>query len=192
MRWSTSRTATTSRSSVNGREDFLYYIGKARDAHANAMAAEYIKRSTRFATCEMKEIRPLRFDPWAKHPSAFKVLLDPLGRAMDSAKLARILRSGKGPIAKLGVYHRRRGWIAGRVERWRADLLLALSPMTMPHELARVILAEQIYRVLTTLRGHPPSPLAELGPRPILRAFPSPALASLSLARRSAVIQPSL
>jgi len=37
----------------------------------------------------------------------------------------------------------------------RADMLLALSPMTMPHELARVVLAEQIYRALTTLRGHP-------------------------------------
>jgi len=39
--------------------------------------------------------------------------------------------------------------------RQRADVLLALSPMTMPHELARVVLAEQIYRALTTLRGHP-------------------------------------
>ena len=46
----------------------LYYIGKARDTHANAMAEEYIKRSTRFAKCEMREIHPLRFDPWAKHP----------------------------------------------------------------------------------------------------------------------------
>jgi 23S rRNA (pseudouridine1915-N3)-methyltransferase len=37
----------------------------------------------------------------------------------------------------------------------RADLLLSLSPMTFPHELARAMLAEQIYRALTTLRGHP-------------------------------------
>jgi 23S rRNA (pseudouridine1915-N3)-methyltransferase len=39
--------------------------------------------------------------------------------------------------------------------RPRADLLLSLSKMTLPHELARVILAEQIYRALATLRGHP-------------------------------------
>ncbi len=37
----------------------------------------------------------------------------------------------------------------------RADLLISLSALTLPHELARVVLAEQIYRAVTTLRGHP-------------------------------------
>jgi len=37
----------------------------------------------------------------------------------------------------------------------RADLLLSLSPLTFPHEFARVILAEQIYRAATWLGGHP-------------------------------------
>jgi 23S rRNA (pseudouridine1915-N3)-methyltransferase len=41
------------------------------------------------------------------------------------------------------------GWAA------RADLLTALSALTFPHELARAILAEQIYRAFATLRGHP-------------------------------------
>jgi 23S rRNA (pseudouridine1915-N3)-methyltransferase len=39
--------------------------------------------------------------------------------------------------------------------RPRADLLLSLSAMTFPHELARAMLAEQIYRAFATLRGHP-------------------------------------
>jgi 23S rRNA (pseudouridine1915-N3)-methyltransferase len=132
---------------------YLYYIGKARDPHANAMAEEYIKRSTRFATCEMREIRPQesqprRFDPWEKHPSAFKILLDPLGRAMDSKQLVKLFDRDLLFIIG-GSDGLPAGW------RDRADLLLALSPMTMPHELARVIVAEQIYRALTTLRGHP-------------------------------------
>jgi 23S rRNA (pseudouridine1915-N3)-methyltransferase len=133
---------------------FLYYIGKARDAHANAMSAEYIKRSTRFSKCEMREIHPTRFDPWAKYPSASKILLDPGGRALDTSAFTALVekaeRDGRDLVFILGGAD-------GLPASWkpRADLLLGLSPMTMPHELARVMLAEQIYRALTTLRGHP-------------------------------------
>lgn len=129
---------------------YLYFIGKPRDAHANAMAEEYIKRSTRFAKCEMREIDPRRFDPFLKHPAAAKILLDPSGRACDSADFARILASGRDAVFVIGGAD-------GLPDAWRsrADQLLALSPMTLPHELARVMLAEQIYRALTTLRGHP-------------------------------------
>ena len=133
---------------------YLYYIGKARDAHANAMAEEYIKRSHRFAHCEMREIQPRRFDPFTKHASALKILLDPAGRALDSAAFVKLVekaeRDGRDLVLVVGGAE-------GLPAAWRpkADLLLAISPMTMPHELARVVLAEQIYRAFTTLRGHP-------------------------------------
>ena len=129
----------------------LLYIGKARDTHANAMAEEYIKRSGRFAKCEMREIRPQRFDPWADHPSASKILLDPTGRAYDSARFTALVEKSDRDLIFIV------GGADGLPAEWkpRADLLLALSPMTMPHELARVVLAEQIYRALTTMRGHP-------------------------------------
>jgi 23S rRNA (pseudouridine1915-N3)-methyltransferase len=132
----------------------LYYIGKARDTHANAMAEEYIKRSTRFAKCEMREIHPLRFDPWVKHPTAAKILLDPTGRALDSAGFISLVekaeRDGRDMVFLIGGAD-------GLPAEWKpqADLLLGLSAMTMPHELARVVLAEQIYRAFTALRGHP-------------------------------------
>ena len=118
------------------------------------MAEEYIKRSGRFAKCEMREIQPRRFDPWEKHPSSTKVLLDPEGRALDSSRFT-------GLVEKAGREGRDVVFVIGGADglpalwRPRADLLLALSPMTMPHELARVVLSEQIYRALTTLRGHP-------------------------------------
>lgn len=132
----------------------VYYIGRPRDKHANSMSEEYLKRSSRFARCEMREIHPERFDLWAKHPTAAKTLLDPGGRAMSSAQftalVARAEQEGRDLIFVVGGAD-------GFSEDWkkRADLLLALSPMTLPHELARVMLAEQIYRALTTLRGHP-------------------------------------
>jgi len=132
---------------------FLYYIGKARDVHANAMTEEYIKRSTRFSKCEVREIHE-HFDPWTKHPSASKILLDPAGRILDSAAFTGLVEKaemeGRDMVFILGGAD-------GLPKEWkpRADLLLGLSAMTMPHELARAVLAEQIYRALTTLRGHP-------------------------------------
>jgi 23S rRNA (pseudouridine1915-N3)-methyltransferase len=130
---------------------YLYYIGKARDPHANAMAEEYIKRSTRFAKCEMREIQPRKFDVAEKHGGALKIMLDPAGKKLDSAGFIKLIDGETRDVVFL------LGGSDGLTDEMRAsaDLLISLSPMTMPHELARVILAEQIYRALTTLRGHP-------------------------------------
>lgn len=118
------------------------------------MAEEYIKRSQRFIKCEMREIRPDRFDLRAKHPSATKILLDPEGRPLDSSGFTTIVANAEREARDLVFVI---GGADGLPPAWKptADLLLAVSPMTMPHELARVVLAEQIYRALTTLRGHP-------------------------------------
>ena len=133
---------------------WVYFIGKARDAASNAIAAEFLKRTSRYAVCEMREIHPDRFDPWAKHPSAAKILLDPAGKLMSSAQfielVAKAEMEGRDQVFVIGGHDGLpAGWSA------RADLLLSLSPMTFPHELARAMLAEQIYRAFTTLRGHP-------------------------------------
>ena len=69
----------------------IYYVGKPRDPHANGMAEEFVLRTTRYARCEMREIDPARFDPWAKHPSASKILLDPEGKVMDSPRFAKLV-----------------------------------------------------------------------------------------------------
>jgi 23S rRNA (pseudouridine1915-N3)-methyltransferase len=133
---------------------FLYYIGKSRDVHANAMSEEYIWRSTRFTKCEMREIHPGRFDLWGKHPSARKILLDPRGKQLDSAAFTTLVEKSEAEGRDLVFLI---GGADGLTDalRSRADLLVGLSKMTMPHELARTVLAEQIYRALTTLRGHP-------------------------------------
>ena len=133
---------------------FVYYIGKPRDAHANAIAAEFLKRSSRYAECRMREINPARFDFFDRHSAARKILLDPAGRALDSAKFVQIFekaeREGQDLAFVIGGHE-------GLPAEWkpRADLLLSLSHLTFPHELARAVLTEQIYRAFTTLRGHP-------------------------------------
>jgi 23S rRNA (pseudouridine1915-N3)-methyltransferase len=132
----------------------LYFIGKPRDEHANAIAAEFLKRTSRYARVEMREIQPGRFDLFARHPGAMKIFLDPAGKPLDTAGFVDIVRrlesEGRDAVFLLGGHD-------GLPPEWkpRADLLLSLSAMTFPHELARAMLAEQIYRAYTTLRGHP-------------------------------------
>ena len=133
---------------------FLYYIGKQRDVHANKMAQEYLKRTGRWARCEMREINPGRADLWAKHPTARKILLDAAGKQMNSKQFAALVETAQLEDRDLVFVV---GGAGGLPPDWRprADLLLSLAPMTFPHELARVMLAEQIYRALALLRGHP-------------------------------------
>ncbi len=102
----------------------------------------------------MREIVPVRFDLFTRHPSARKVFLDPSGRAMDSAAFVQLVRQAEDEAQDLVFLI---GGHDGLPPEWkpRADLLLSISAMTFPHELARAMLAEQVYRAFTTLRGHP-------------------------------------
>ena len=133
---------------------FLYYIGKARDANANGMAAEFVKRTSRYIACEMREVHPGRFDLFARHPAGRKILLDPAGKKLDSAAFTALVAEAESAARDLVFLI---GGADGLPREWkgRADVLLSLSAMTLPHELARAMLAEQLYRAVTTMRGHP-------------------------------------
>ena len=130
---------------------YLYFIGKPRDEHANAIAEEFLKRSSRYSACEMREIRPGRFDLFAKHASASKVFLDPAGRTMDSAKFTAMVaqneREARDIVFLIGghdglppewkprahghsTYSRRQGHVIVHSEAWpgpRRDGRLAQS-----------------------------------------------------------------
>ena len=135
----------------------LYYVGKPRDPHANRMAEEFIQRSTRYGRCEMREIVPARFDPWVEASHCDE------SSARSGRQEPWIRRNSRSwcpkPSRKRAIWS---SWSGapracrrpGAKTRLR-DALLSLSAMTMPHELARVVLAEQIYRAFTLLRGHP-------------------------------------
>lgn len=133
---------------------YVYYIGRAKDPHANALTKEFLGRAARFNAVELREIRPDRIDLWGKHPSGRKILLDPAGKIVDSVEFAALVSKAvteaRDLVFVLGGHDGLpKGWAA------RADIRLSLSPLTFPHELARAVLAEQIYRAFATLRGHP-------------------------------------
>jgi len=133
---------------------YLYYIGRAKDAHANAIADDFITRAARFAPCEMREINPAKFDIAARHPAARKIFLDPLGKELDSPGFAKLLDAaaihGQDLVFLVGGHDG-----LTPPQRQHADLLLSLGRMTWPHELARAMLAEQIYRGFAILKNHP-------------------------------------
>jgi 23S rRNA (pseudouridine1915-N3)-methyltransferase len=139
---------------TGGVKIFLYYIGRARSAEANRIAADFVERIGHYAHCEMREVRPERFDPWERHAPARKIVLDPAGRAMDSREFTRLVEKAEMDGRDLLFLV---GGADGLAPTWRtrADVLVSLSRMTLPHELARAVLAEQIYRAFATLRGHP-------------------------------------
>ena len=83
------------------------------------------------------------------------VLLDERGRAMTSQQFAAWLGRERDEGRQRIVF------AIGPADGWPAEskkhagLLLSLGAMTMAHELARVVLCEQLYRALTILAGHP-------------------------------------
>jgi len=132
----------------------LCYVGRPRDAHLNAAAAEYLKRAGRWVRCEMRSLEPRRQDFFQRYRGWRTILLDPGGQKLDTPAFVQLLRDAQmrgQDLAFLvgGAEGLPAGW------RQRADLLLSLSPLTMAHELARLVLAEQIYRALALLHGHP-------------------------------------
>jgi 23S rRNA (pseudouridine1915-N3)-methyltransferase len=92
----------------------------------------------------------------ARSPQPAKlILLDARGQSMSSEQLAAWI----GRERDTGAQHLH--FAVGPADGWskesrdRADLLLSFGPMTFPHELARVMLAEQLYRAFTIIAGHP-------------------------------------
>ena len=133
---------------------FLYFVGKPRDAHMNSISEDFVRRAGRFSSVEMRDVNPAKFDPFERHPSGRTVFLDPGGKPMDSSAFVSMVRDsedyGRDLVFVVGGHD-------GLPLEWRreADILLSLTAMTLPHELARAILAEQIYRAFATLRNHP-------------------------------------
>lgn len=86
---------------------------------------------------------------------AIVVLLDSRGRQMTSEAFAGWLGARRDDGAQHIVFAigPADGW--SQPARERAQIMLSLGPMTMAHALARLVVAEQLYRAITILAGHP-------------------------------------
>jgi len=124
------------------------------------LLAEYIERIARYVSCDshLFDSEAAMFEWLDRQPGrtpAHAVLLDSRGKQYTSEEFAAHL----GRIRDEGA--QRLVFAIGPADGWspaarqRANLLLSLGQITLPHQLARVVLAEQVYRALTILAGHP-------------------------------------
>jgi len=120
----------------------------------------YLDRCSQFARMKAEGFRSqAAFFEWLGRQQgrmpAVAVLLDSRGKQLSSENFARWL----GGKREEGVQHivfaigPADGWT--EAERLRAGLLLSLGPMTLAHSLARLVMAEQVYRAFAILSGHP-------------------------------------
>lgn len=149
---------------------FVLAVGNRMPAWIESGFQEYARRMPRHARVELREIRPERRPPGAVTERVLAaerdrilaalpgnceaVALDERGSAMTTVQLAE-------QISRWQAAGRDVAWIIGGADGLHPDLkgkaarLVSLSAMTLPHGLARVLLAEQLYRAVSLLGGHP-------------------------------------
>jgi 23S rRNA (pseudouridine1915-N3)-methyltransferase len=135
----------------------LLMIGKTRRQEMRAIIDDYVNRIRRSCPIEILEVRDAEaaLKKLDADRAATAILLDPSGRTIDSNALARWL----GELRDRGT--RQVIFICGNAGgfpeslRERVTQKLSLSAMTLSHELARVVLAEQLYRAFAILSGSP-------------------------------------
>jgi 23S rRNA (pseudouridine1915-N3)-methyltransferase len=137
------------------------WIGRTKEPAIASLTDEYLKRISRYAPVEGISLRD-EADLLAKFGKNSKsgaksslVLMDSRGKEFTSEQFAKFLGDYQdtNPLPLVFAIGGADGFAAET--RSAAANTISLGKMTMPHELARVFLLEQIYRALTILKGHP-------------------------------------
>ena len=146
------------------------WVGKTKSAPVKELIREYTARLENFVSVEVTELRD-RDDVGGNARrivdkegedilsrtahAPFVVALDERGRELDSRELAKLIERHRLAATKeIAFVIGGHGGLAGIVKE-RADMVMALSRMTLTHEFARVFLIEQIYRAFTIIHGLP-------------------------------------
>jgi 23S rRNA (pseudouridine1915-N3)-methyltransferase len=134
---------------------YVVAAGRLKDKSLRAVADDYFTRVRRYARCDEIEVKDDRALAKAIPADSVVVALEVDGESVTSTELSqRVERwSSRGKGAVTFVIGGAEG-IPAELSR-SADARLSLSRLTLPHRLARVLLAEQLYRALSILRGEP-------------------------------------
>jgi 23S rRNA (pseudouridine1915-N3)-methyltransferase len=144
-------------------------VGKPRDAALHAAITEYETRAARYWPLAVHEVREepgraalpdLVRDREGERllgkvpPGCRLICCDPAGEAMSSEQFSRWLVEAREAARDVAFVIGGAHGLAGALLK-RAERRLLLAPWTLPHELARLVLAEQLYRAGTIARGEP-------------------------------------
>jgi 23S rRNA (pseudouridine1915-N3)-methyltransferase len=134
-------------------------VGKIRKGPLRTVIDDYYGRIRHYAKLDEVEIADAGEDELRKRfekgtdARARKIALEVDGRAMSSRALAEII--GDCELHSVPAITFMIGGAYGLPRGLASDVRLSLSAMTLPHKLARLVLAEQVYRGFTILRGEP-------------------------------------
>lgn len=132
-------------------------LGKTRRLEIRAVLDDYVKRISRQSPIEVTEVRDVAaaLKRLEADRAATVVLLDAAGKSLDSEAFAKWIAEQRDRGTREVIF------LCGDADgfpdllRQRAQQKLSLGAMTFSHELARVMLAEQIYRAFAILSGSP-------------------------------------
>ncbi len=141
------------------------WVGKTRDKRWLALQDEYLKRLSHFVKNEIIELKDCTPPDTAVkegerildilNQNSFVVLLDVKGRSCSSPELAEEIEKWQNRgLKEVTFVIGGAGGVSPAVAE-RADISLSLSFLTFTHEMARVVLVEQLYRAYTIIKGFP-------------------------------------
>lgn len=138
----------------------IAWIGKTKEPAIEALTDKYLKRLSHHVDTDGASLKDeaamLKLAGRDARPTRHSlVLLDSTGKQLSSEELAEWLREyqERNPLPLLFAVGAADGF--SETARKSATLVLSLGKMTLAHELARVVLLEQLYRAFTILKGHP-------------------------------------
>jgi 23S rRNA (pseudouridine1915-N3)-methyltransferase len=141
------------------------WVGKTRDKSYKALQEEYLRRLSHFVNTEIVEVRDAAGSGGKEmegqrildklNPMSTVCLLDVGGKLFSSEHLAAELEKWQNRgVKEVNFVIGGADGVSEKVAQ-KADFRLSLSFMTFTHEMARVILLEQLYRSYTIIRGFP-------------------------------------